>query len=293
MVKYNVFSGGSRGPDIYGTEPWHFYIRNLLINFNLWFILALLSFPVLLWQHFIRRKPTVLRGIVFLAPFYMWLVIFTLQPHKEERFMYPAYPALALNAAIALHMVLAYFGSTDPRDIVSRVPPGIKFGVVSFVILGALNLGILRTMNLVTGYAAPLQVYSPLRDPGVAFPGDYLCLGKEWYRFPSSYMLPDGVKAKFIRSEFNGLLPGEFSEAGTGSGFYPGSWMPPSGMNDQNIEDPGKYVCNFSPSTWLRKLTLARLTLRDANSSSIPDSKVHRNPHLNRIILGRQISGSL
>ena len=50
------------------------------------------------------------------------------------------------------------------------------------------------------------------------------------------------MKAKFIKSDFAGLLPGEFSEAKTGFGFFPGAWLEPSGMNDKNIEDPGKYV---------------------------------------------------
>jgi alpha-1,2-mannosyltransferase len=50
------------------------------------------------------------------------------------------------------------------------------------------------------------------------------------------------MRAKFIKSEFDGLLPGEFSEAQTGFGMWPGAWLIPSGMNDQNIEDMGKYV---------------------------------------------------
>jgi alpha-1,2-mannosyltransferase len=40
-----------------------------------------------------------------LAPFYLWLAIFSLQAHKEERFLYVAYPLVALNAAIAIYLV--------------------------------------------------------------------------------------------------------------------------------------------------------------------------------------------
>jgi alpha-1,2-mannosyltransferase len=50
------------------------------------------------------------------------------------------------------------------------------------------------------------------------------------------------MRAKFIKSEFSGLLPGEFNEAKTGFGFYPGTWLIPPGMNDRNEEDLGKYV---------------------------------------------------
>ena len=246
IVLYNVFSGGSKGPNIYGVEPWTFYIRNLALNFNAWLFLALAALPLLLIQNVVIQKAvskqTLLRGVVFVTPFYLWLGIFTLQPHKEERFMYPAYPALALNAALSLHIMLANFGSIDPKNIFSKVPPQLKFIVVSIFILGSFDIGVLRTIGTMTAYSAPLSVYKPLQTEGVARPGDYICLGKEWYRFPSSYHLPEGTRAKFIKSEFSGLLPGEFSEANVGFGFYPGAHLIPSGMNDENIEDPSKYV---------------------------------------------------
>jgi alpha-1,2-mannosyltransferase len=253
IVLYNVFSGGSRGPDIYGVEPWHFYVRNLALNFNLWFFLALAAFPLLLIQHVILQKvvskQTLLRSVVFVSPFYLWLAVFTAQPHKEERFMYPVYPALALNAAISLHILLANFGSTDPRHLVSKIPASVKLALVSLPLLLSFDLGMLRTIGTFTAYSAPLSVYGPLHNPGVAQPGDNVCLGKEWYRFPSSFALPHNVHAKFIKSEFSGLLPGEFSEANVGFGLFPGTWLVPPGMNDENMEDVGKYTdidhCTF------------------------------------------------
>ncbi|KAF2195273.1 glycosyltransferase family 22 protein [Zopfia rhizophila CBS 207.26] len=253
IVLYNVFSGGGKGPNIYGVEPWHFYVRNLILNFNAWFFLAIGALPLLLSQHFVRQKSiskqTLFRSIVFVTPFYLWLGIFTLQPHKEERFMYPAYPALALNAAISLHILLANFGSTDPRNIASKIPPQLKLLIVSIFVLGTLDFGALRTIGTMTAYSAPLKIYAPLRRQGVANAGDNVCFGKEWYRFPSTYFLPEQVKAKFIKSEFSGLLPGEFSEANVGFGFFPGAWLIPPGMNDENREDLGKHTdithCKF------------------------------------------------
>ena len=47
IVVYNVFSGQTKGPNIYGTEPWWFYIVNGILNFNLVFIAALFSVPAL------------------------------------------------------------------------------------------------------------------------------------------------------------------------------------------------------------------------------------------------------
>lgn len=156
--------------------------------------------------------------------------------------MYPAYPLLALNAAISLHIVLGYVGSTDPKVFLSKIPASIRLAAVVFVVIGAIDLGLLRIVGIITAYSAPLKVYAPLQETSVTRFGDNLCLGKEWYRFPSSFFLPDGMHAKFIKSEFSGLLPGEFSEAKVGFGFFPGAWLEPPGMNDENKEDFGKYV---------------------------------------------------
>ena len=246
IVSYNILSGSGRGPEIFGTEPWHFYFRNLLLNFNVWFLLALAAAPLLVAQYVSRAKNTtrftLMRSAFFISPFYLWLMIFTAQPHKEERFMYPMYPFLGLNAAISLHTVLAYVGSSDPRKLVSKIPAKLKLLVVSLSVALVINAGVLRIVGLVTAYRAPLQVYSALQEPNLAKPGDTVCLGKEWYRFPSSYFLPNGMRAKFIPSAFDGLLPGEFNEAKIGFGFFAGTWLIPPGMNDQNIGDPGKYV---------------------------------------------------
>lgn len=51
------------------------------------------------------------------------------------------------------------------------------------------------------------------------------------------------MRAQFIKSEFDGLLPGQYNEAAIGFGLFPGTWLVPAGMNDKNEEDPGKYVC--------------------------------------------------
>lgn len=246
IVLYNIFSGEGRGPEIYGTEPWHFYIRNLLLNFNIWFVLAILALPLFMLQKLFGTREggttTALRSIVFIAPFYLWLAIFSFQPHKEERFMYPAYPSLALNAAMSLHILLAAFGHSNPRTLVGMIPARLKLVVVSIFIIGSIDIGVARIYGIYSAYSAPLNIYTPFQDGTLGTSGDSVCFGKEWYRFPSSYHLPNGMKARFVKSEFDGLLPGEFSEASEGFGLWPGAWLVPSGMNDQNIEDMSKYV---------------------------------------------------
>ncbi|KAL8709409.1 MAG: hypothetical protein Q9220_005792 [cf. Caloplaca sp. 1 TL-2023] len=253
IIAYNVFSGASRGPGIFGTEPWDFYLRNLALNFNLWFLLALAAAPVLSVQFLLQGRSSTrqspIRSMVFAAPFYLWLAIFSVQGHKEERFMYPVYPFLALNAAITLHTMLAYFGNADRAKFVGRIPAKLKFYVVSLCVILAIDVSVARTVGIVSAYRAPLQVYAPLQEARFAKTEANVCLGKEWYRFPSSYFLPTGMRAKFIKSAFDGLLPGQFTEAKTGFGFFPGTWLIPPGMNDQNIEDPGKHIdiehCSF------------------------------------------------
>lgn len=246
IVAYNIFGGQGRGPEIFGTEPWTFYVRNLLLNFNVWFVLAMLSGPLVLIQALFRShsmtSQTVLRSVTFIAPFYMWFGIFTLQPHKEERFMYPAYPFLALNAALAFHIILTYIGSSNRKQLIGRVPAKLKFAAAMSVVLMAFNAGMLRILGMVTAYNAPLKVFGPLQQVNPAEAGTSVCFGKEWYRFPSSYFLPHDMHAKFIRSEFRGLLPGEFPEASSLYGRLEGASQIPPGMNDLNIEDPSKYV---------------------------------------------------
>lgn len=264
IVKYNIFSK-TGGPDLYGTEPWTFYFKNLALNFNLWFFLALLALPLFILQKIIapsgRGFPSAMRAIVFLAPFYLWFTIFTLQPHKEERFMYPAYPFLALNAAVSAHIILTAVGHVSQNTILGKIPANIRFlGVVVFPFLLVTSLFLLRVVGVITAYGAPLSLYDPLgagihggQVGVVGKPGDFVCYGKEWYRFPTSYFLPRDMKAKFIPSEFRGLLPGEFQHSADASGLFSGTHLVPSGMNDLNKEDEGKYTqidqCQFLVDT--------------------------------------------
>ena len=263
LLLYNVFSGPGRGPEIFGTEPWDFYLRNMLLNFHAWFILALAAGPILVLQYISGvqyisgaqndRLLKLMRCTFLVSPLYIWLFIFSFQPHKEERFMFPAYGFVGLNAAISLHTIIVYLGHTNPNTMMGKISPKVKLAVVSLSVLLAVDAGVLRIAGVVSAYRAPLQVYSALQKMGIAKSSDTVCLGKEWHRFPSSYHLPNDVHAKFIRSSFNGLLPGEFNEAKVGFGFFGGAWLEPPGMNDMNQFDIGKIIetshCTFLVDT--------------------------------------------
>lgn len=116
IIHYNIFGGSERGPELYGTSPWYFYILNLTLNFNILVPLSLISLPALFITSIFDRKrlgistgseqssPFLILG-VRLMPLYIWMGILSLQAHKEERFMFPAYPVLCFNAAVALYLM--------------------------------------------------------------------------------------------------------------------------------------------------------------------------------------------
>ena len=72
-----------------------------------------------------------------------------------------------------------------------------------------------------------------------------LCVGKEWHRFPGHFFVPDGVRVDWVKSEFDGMLPGHFAEtplAGRLLERTMGTRVVPKDMNDLNKEAQGFYV---------------------------------------------------
>lgn len=268
IVYYNVFAGPGRGPDIYGTEPWSFYLLNLTLNFNIWLPLALCALPLAIGYHYMRGQVSSNRTastiFVITTPLYLWLVVMSLQAHKEERFMYPIYPSLALNAALSVHHIILLVSQAGKDTFVGRLPTWCKTFALGSIILTSALLGIWRSAGLATAYGAPLLLYKQVENVNLTNMTSRgggsdinVCVGKEWYRFPSSYHLApfelseQTFRLRFIPSAFHGLLPGAFTEelASHWLDISPGTWIEPVGMNDQNIEDLGKYTsiedCDF------------------------------------------------
>ncbi|KAK7686746.1 hypothetical protein QCA50_010346 [Cerrena zonata] len=294
IIKYNVFPDSSRGPTLYGTEPPTFYISNLLLNFNVLVPLALISLPALAITSRVDRKrlgdkPPVGQSSPYtllamrLAPVYVWLGILSKQAHKEERFMYPVYPLLCFNAAVALYLLRGWFevvfvSITKSPYKASRTNLFSRFTLS--VISASMIFSISRTLALWEYYHAPMTItfrfeteelprllnatghitlpspnnktsyeddentpridYGPLKDFGLR-----LCVGKEWYRFPGHYLVPDGVRVDWIKSEFDGMLPGHFLETKYEGGLMErvrGTRVVPHGLNDLNKEAAEFYV---------------------------------------------------
>ncbi|KAH7105027.1 glycosyltransferase family 22 protein [Auriculariales sp. MPI-PUGE-AT-0066] len=314
IVLYNVFGGKERGPELYGTEPASFYILNLLLNFNILLPLALASLPALTLTYmfdrerveagFIRifaqsvattKKTTtsaVMKAMnvssayttlaVRLAPLYLWLGVLTAQPHKEERFMFPAYPLMCFNAAVTLYLARGWAETLFIKATRSPYRASITgmFSTLTRVVIFVTSLiSISRILALNQYYHAPLslayhfeyhELPRLLNVTGLlpSYEGDErdeptvdlapvaqfnlsLCLGKEWYRFPGHFLVPNSVRVNFVKSAFDGQLPRHFDEDAAEKSLL--SWdglfrrlevtrRVPSDLNDLNREEVNRYV---------------------------------------------------
>lgn len=315
IVLYNVlFANEQSGPDIFGTEPWYYYLVNLALNFNIALLLCLAVLPAFLLHIVVRSfreeidssvkkfnkkqvrfddvniEPTSYFTSAFqllvIIPFYLWFTVFTLQPHKEERFMYVVYSSICLNASLALTLLY-----NSALQIIStiQVTRAFLFRAVkvtaNLAVLIFVVISVLRSAALASYYAAPIQLFQHISSLNVPAPTPdinetdleknidsqlvlpphvyntsytTICMGREWYRFPSSYFLPDNARLAFIKSGFDGLLPGPFRESHSelpspkitssssiseflSSYFYSNSsaisgiWTPPLGKNVNNM----------------------------------------------------------
>lgn len=83
---------------------------------------------------------------------------------------------------------------------------------------------------------------SPIKEFGLR-----ICYGKEWYRFPGHYLVPDGIRVGWIKSEFDGMLPAHFLEAQDGiRSRVLGTRRIPVGLNDLNKEELMHYVSSYA-----------------------------------------------
>jgi alpha-1,2-mannosyltransferase len=144
--------------------------------------------------------------------------------------MYVIYPLICYNAAQSIETCVNFFQEISA----GKLRPSISLGIAnSFrwgIFLSYSIISLARILALVRAYEAPMQVYENI------MPASTICLAKDWYRFPSSFFIPTTSRAFFVKSEFDGLLPGKFYESNY-TDWRSGTWRTPSGMNDQNREE--------------------------------------------------------
>nr|XP_034330527.1 alpha-1,2-mannosyltransferase ALG9 [Crassostrea gigas] len=256
--------------DLYGVEPFSFYFLNGFLNFNVMFILALLSLPLVYLVKFLlkledRDKPTWL----LMLPMYLWMLIFFTRPHKEERFLFPIYPLLALFGAVSIDYLQKLCCLLMPGQRGQHYTTNTNWIPVCLCVLFS-ALSFSRIIALYQGYHAPLDIYVELNrissDPKVhTLPPDKsvnVCVGKEWYRFPSNFFLPgNNWNLQFLQSEFRGQLPKPYSSGEDATKIIP------TDMNDLNREEMSRYV-NISRCHYLIDLDTQTDTKYEPNYSA-------------------------
>ncbi|XP_043284847.1 alpha-1,2-mannosyltransferase ALG9 [Venturia canescens] len=275
IILYNVFT--SHGPDLYGTEPFSFYLMNGFLNFNFVFIGALFApLGLLLAWAVVPAKPRNRYCLPYwysLAPLYLWLVVFFCQPHKEERFLFPIYPMICLAGAISVDVLqkLYFFVRTHIKPLpfthhYLQSTTHIMFGAI--LVCGLLGLS--RSFALFRGYYAPMEMMMEANKLGTEgqVPSEVhinFCVGKEWHRFPGSFFFPsNNWKLQYLRSEFRGQLPQSFSDEENGTSIIQANF------NDLNKEEPSRYFdvekCHF-----ILDLDLGTETILEPNYSHQPE----------------------
>lgn len=275
ILIYNTQAGGD---ELYGIEPWSYYVKNLALNFNYVSALGVASFPLLL---LLRRDDT--SSLLFvLLPMYVWLGVVFPRPHKEERFLFPIYPCICLGAAMLSvslvdflwRMVLRNKSSSSSSSSIAIRPALL---IQALLWSPAVIISLSRTLALATYYTAPLQVYSQFQHhPDVT--DSVICTCGEWYRFPSSFYLPSTIQSfGFVQSSFEGQLPQPFSATGS----RPNNQMH---FNDQNRPEPSTLTlidecdylvdlfssndCRENDSIW-KPIALAAFLDADRTSSTL------------------------
>ncbi|XP_052785256.1 alpha-1,2-mannosyltransferase ALG9-like [Mya arenaria] len=267
IVMYNVFT--EHGPDLYGVEPFSYYIINGLLNFNIVFPLALVSAPFVILSNYILKVKT--QGIpiwLSLAGMYIWAAIFFTRPHKEERFLFPIYPLIAVAGAVSVDYIQLWWRCVFVRSKGGHYVDHTSW-ISVFVGIFFTLMSVSRIVAVYQAYHAPLDLYVELNklanDEKVhTLSADRpvtLCVGKEWYRYPSSFFLPgQNWNLHYLKSEFEGQLPKPYDSGPDATRIIP------SNMNDMNKEEPSRYV-NVSKCHYLVDLDLPRETTHEPRYS--------------------------
>ena len=205
VITYNAVGGGD---ELYGVAPWTYYAKNLGLNAGIALVLVLTLPMTLFLQHVLARDPrrTASTVLTHAAPFVLWVGILLLRPHKEERFLFPAFPSLYVGAAASLDAGASALGALGAKFVTPRTTR--RF--ITYVALGAATLlGAARVAALavyydhgqMTAWRAAAATAAKL-GPAVT-----VCAGSEWHRFPGTLLLPSNARLSFVRSSFDGQLP--------------------------------------------------------------------------------------
>ena len=128
--KFNVVSGQASA---WGTQPWHFYFTNAIPRLLLNPATYLLCIPLALIQPATRTATASL-----LVPSLAFVALFSIQPHKEWRFILYAVPAFTAAAALGA----SYLWTHRTKSLIYRLfafgmllSPFVSFALSTFALL--------------------------------------------------------------------------------------------------------------------------------------------------------------
>jgi alpha-1,2-mannosyltransferase len=245
IVLYNVFKKDG-GPNLYGTEPFSYYIFNGFLNFNIIWLLSLMTPVALVIAHFAvpsktKQSTLSLPYYVSLAPYYLWLAVMMVQPHKEERFLFPVYPLVSLAGAITIDVCQKLFFRV--KSAIVKLTTATHYlnhttFITVIVVIMSVTLNLSRILALYQNYHAPMDVFMELSTAREDLEDPHakkidVCIGKDWYRYPSSFFLPSTkYSIRFLKSDFRGMLPAYYSNEENAT------QIAHTYFNDMNRENP-------------------------------------------------------
>lgn len=107
--RFNVISGQASA---WGTHPWHFYFTNSIPRLLLNPFTYLVAIPVSLFHPSTRKS-----AVFLLIPCLVFVAVYSLQPHKEWRFIVYVVPPLTAAAAVGA----SYIWTHRTKSLLYRV----------------------------------------------------------------------------------------------------------------------------------------------------------------------------
>lgn len=143
---FNVwrYNAGQSGDELYGVEPWTFYVKNFALNAGVPACLLLLALPLAVVDATLPTRQLLAHA----APAVLWVSLLLARPHKEERFLFPAFASVHVAAAVVLHHGAGLARRALRSDAAAHL---VFFGAVA----AAAALGAARVAAVTTYYAEP------------------------------------------------------------------------------------------------------------------------------------------
>ena len=111
--------------------------------------------------------------------------------------------------------------------------PSLKIGYISLWTQLGNEISKTNSNRLKDHYTVP---DADIRSTSDGYLPVTVCIGGEWYTFPSHFFLPPNARLEYVRGNFHGQLPQHFRS-------YLGTSNPPIyNFNDKNEEEDSRYV---------------------------------------------------